>query len=83
PRVKLSDLVSDDYDVMQPPLEGGQPVAVNVSVSVLNIRSVDEGRQFVEMDLFLHVLWHDWRLSGRVNNKIVVDPRWYPDLWTP
>ncbi|KAL3246547.1 hypothetical protein MRX96_057593 [Rhipicephalus microplus] len=39
--------------------------------------------QFVEMDLFLHVIWSDWRLSGRVNNKIVVDPRWYPELWTP
>lgn len=83
PRVKLSDLVSEEYDVMQPPIEGGQPIVVNVSVSVLNIRSVDEGRQFVEVDLFLHEYWYDFRLNGRAKNKVIVDPRWYPELWTP
>ncbi|KAK8769283.1 hypothetical protein V5799_014252, partial [Amblyomma americanum] len=83
PPVKLSDLVDGDYDVMRPPTIGDRPVTVNISVSVLNIRSVDEGRQFVEVDVFLHEQWHDWRLRNRVLEKIVVDPRWHPDIWTP
>lgn len=83
PPVKLSDLISADYDVMRPPTDGGRPVAVNISVSLLNIRAVDEGRQFVEVDVFIHELWFDWRLARKVKERIVVDPRWHKDIWTP
>ncbi|CAN8002096.1 unnamed protein product [Ixodes hexagonus] len=80
--VRLRDVVPEDYDVMRPPRSKGEPVAVNVSVAVLNIRSVDEARQFMEADIFLHEEWKDPRLLVP-GDKLVLDPRWHPDLWTP
>ncbi|KAH9381486.1 hypothetical protein HPB48_005539 [Haemaphysalis longicornis] len=39
--------------------------------------------QFVEVDVFIHELWFDWRLARKVKERIVVDPRWHKDIWTP
>lgn len=60
----------------------GRPADVNVSVYVLNIRSVDEGLQFVEMDLFVHQRWKDMRLKAP-KERITIDSRWRQDIWTP
>lgn len=80
--VRLRDVLPVDYDCMRPPRIQGRPADVNVSVYVLNIRSVDEGLQFVEMDLFVHQRWKDMRLKAP-KERITIDPRWRQDIWTP
>ncbi|XP_064474648.1 glycine receptor subunit alpha-2-like isoform X2 [Ornithodoros turicata] len=74
--------MSDEYDKLNPPKENDQPVMVNISVAVVNIRTIDEGKQFYEMDIFFHQYWTDKRLKGS-KETIVLDNKWRDHLWTP
>lgn len=81
-KLRIQDVLSEDYDKLQPPKENGNPVMVNISVFVLNIRTIDEAKQFYEVDLFFHQNWHDVRLKGG-SGTVVLDNKWRDDLWTP
>ncbi|XP_023229556.1 glycine receptor subunit alphaZ1-like isoform X1 [Centruroides sculpturatus] len=84
--LSLKDILPVSYDKMKPPRYKDSPVKVKVKVSILNIRSVDEEKQAIEMDIFFHQYWFDRRIKVPATyeeERIVLDNRWRDSLWIP
>ncbi|CAG2106587.1 unnamed protein product, partial [Medioppia subpectinata] len=63
-----------------------KPVKVDVSVFVLNIRSIKETELTYVADIFYHQYWTDYRLQALHTNdsqNIVLDNSWKKKLWIP
>jgi hypothetical protein len=54
---------SADGELLTPPLPGGKPVAVAISIHIINLASIDEVKQQFEIDGYLMLHWIDPRLA--------------------
>jgi len=50
-------------ELQTPPLPGGKPVTVAISIHVINLASIDEVEQQFEIDGYLRLHWIDPRLA--------------------
>ncbi|KFM63445.1 Glycine receptor subunit alpha-2, partial [Stegodyphus mimosarum] len=88
----VSDIVPPGYDKLLPPkvIKGDKSLPVNVTLRmyVLQLRSFDEVEMDFKMDIIIREQWKDDRLifpeeiAGN-RSKIVLDPLWRNDIWTP
>ncbi|XP_035222551.1 glycine receptor subunit alpha-1-like [Stegodyphus dumicola] len=84
--VEFSDVAPPEYDYLSPPMIDGKPVHVNVSISKLNIRTVDESDMSFSVVIELWQEWNDHRLqypSWAIGNIQILDSSWMTKLWTP
>ncbi|RWS23885.1 Glycine receptor subunit alphaZ1-like protein [Leptotrombidium deliense] len=83
------DLVDENYDVLMPPKELNQPVIVNISIFLINIRSISAQDLTFTADMFLHQTWFDKRLkypkwlneSSVTMHASLIDKIWIPDIY--
>ncbi|CAG2175241.1 unnamed protein product, partial [Oppiella nova] len=64
------------YDPLMPPKLDGNPVKVDVKISILNIRSIKETELY----------WSDYRILPQnltLDSRIVLDNKWRHKLWIP
>lgn len=54
---------SADAELLTPPLPGGKPVAVAISIHIINLAAIDEVKQQFEIDGYLMLHWIDPRLA--------------------
>ncbi len=59
-----STLPPFDHDPgAEPPMVGGKPVAVSVSLHVINLSKIDDSAQHFDIDAYLFARWNDPRLA--------------------
>ena len=96
--------VNDDFGILPSnyyknvaPTQNGQPVIVNVSVSILNMHLSSTASQTLDVDIFYHNLWVDHRLKKPTTDEIsqkfnISNPvltmyklthNWHEKLWIP
>ncbi|RWS18987.1 Glycine receptor subunit alpha-2-like protein, partial [Leptotrombidium deliense] len=81
-------VIGPNYDRLLPPkIAADKPVFVNVSMFVLNLRSVKAKDLSFTTDLFIHQQWTDYRLLFPENvvdeDDIVLHGSWREKLWIP
>ncbi|GBM26454.1 Glycine receptor subunit alpha-2 [Araneus ventricosus] len=84
--IKFSDVIPTDYDYLRPPTVNDTPVVVTITITDVNIRSVDESDMSFSVVITLWQGWIDHRLiypSWIESPYQVLDSRWVDKLWTP
>ncbi|XP_054157579.1 glycine receptor subunit alpha-1-like [Oppia nitens] len=79
-------LLPRNYDPLLPPKLNGNPVNVDVKISILNIRSIKETELSYIVDIFYHQYWSDYRILPQnltLDQRIVLDNKWRHKLWIP
>ncbi|RWS03490.1 uncharacterized protein B4U79_06635, partial [Dinothrombium tinctorium] len=84
----IQSIIGNEYDPSLPPKpKDNEPVKVNVSMFILNIRSVDIKDLSFTVDLYIHLKWMDRRLNfpRQVINEnfISLKNKWKNQIWTP
>lgn len=73
-------------ELLRPPLQDGEPIAVSVGIDVINLTDIDEVLQRFHMMLYMFVQWHDPRLAftpsrpGERFHVYAIDEVWHPRL---
>ncbi|XP_055930009.1 glutamate-gated chloride channel-like [Argiope bruennichi] len=84
--IKFSDVIPVDYDYLRPPTVNDTPVVVTITITDVNIRSIDESDMSFSVVITLWQGWSDFRLlypSWIESPYQVLDSRWADKLWTP
>ncbi|CAG2164590.1 unnamed protein product, partial [Oppiella nova] len=76
-------IVPEDYNQDIAPSRPGQPVNVNVSMSVLSLKPDAGAAQSMVVDFFYHLHWYDHRLTVPATEKVTLGSEWKDKLWTP
>ncbi|RWS20668.1 Glycine receptor subunit alpha-2-like protein [Leptotrombidium deliense] len=83
----IADIVSKEYDNLLPPQSNDEAVLVNITLALLNFRSVKAHDLTITVDLFVHQYWIDNRLtypsSDVKGNSITLHGSWSNKLWIP
>ncbi|RWS21724.1 Glycine receptor subunit alphaZ1-like protein [Leptotrombidium deliense] len=83
----IADIISKEYDNLLPPKSNDEPVLVNITLSLLNLRSVKAQDLTFTVDLFVHQYWTDNRLtypsSDVKENSVTLHSSWSNKLWIP
>eukprot|EP00095_Tigriopus_kingsejongensis_P007873 snap_masked-scaffold127_size327531-processed-gene-1.4 protein:Tk07873 transcript:snap_masked-scaffold127_size327531-processed-gene-1.4-mRNA-1 annotation:"glycine receptor subunit alpha-2-like" len=80
------------YNVHELPAIDGQPVLVEVSVSLRNILEIDEHKQLITLETTLRLYWRDPRLQvdhilgNKTSDYVLLHPDtskfiWFPDIY--
>ncbi|KAF8795412.1 Glycine receptor subunit alpha-2 like protein [Argiope bruennichi] len=84
--IKFRDVIPVDYDYLRPPTVNDTPVVVTITITDVNIRSIDESDMSFSVVITLWQGWSDFRLlypSWIESPYQVLDSRWADKLWTP
>ncbi|XP_070538231.1 neuronal acetylcholine receptor subunit beta-3-like [Ptychodera flava] len=84
---KLYKTLFADYDPLTRPVtEGSDVVMVNMSVSLVQLLSVDDKEQVISVNVWVYQMWYDYRLTwnphdyGNISYILVAAQSiWYPD----
>ena len=81
-----AEVVPSNYNAQQPPSFNG-PVAVGISLSILNFHRLSEADQSFKIDVFLHLKWSDRRLSlprsWDPSKKLILGSALVNQIWMP
>ncbi|XP_015923366.2 glycine receptor subunit alpha-2-like [Parasteatoda tepidariorum] len=85
-RIEQEDIAPPHYDRLTPPKINGSHVIVNISISKLNVRSIDESDMSFSVVIEMWQTWKDFRLnypSWSKKRSQVLDSDWMKVLWNP
>jgi len=80
-----STLPPYDHDPgAEPPIVGGKPVVVSVSLHVINLSKIDDSAQHFDIDGYLFARWNDRRLGYASKGPDDLIRTYRPgEIWTP
>ncbi|CAG2171877.1 unnamed protein product [Oppiella nova] len=77
------NILPDNYNIDIAPTLNEQPVLVNVSMSVLNLKPDAGASESFVVDFFYQLYWYDHRLTAPATEKVTLGSQWKDKLWTP
>lgn len=84
---RVQDIIPKNYNNQQPPVFDGQPVSVDISLSILTFRKISEADQSFSIDVFMHEAWTDKRLNLPVgfnsSQRLILGSQWISQIWIP
>ena len=82
----IYNILPHDYDKYMPPIIKGRPLTLKVTFWILSITEINEMSQDFTVDLYLRMIWHDYRLLFPVCELrpfIIMDSDQLEDVWRP